>query len=74
MVRINALESTNEVKTHPVQESSGELMTSWRASGRQGVALEHVNVLGLVLVELVVLSADGAHLERISVQLTGFLY
>ena len=71
--KIKLAKVTVKETAYPVQESSWKLMTSWRSSRRNAVALEHVDKPALVLVQLVILPTDGAHLKRIPVQLASFL-
>ena len=59
--------------TDQVEEGTRELVPTRGPARRKTVALDDVDVLALALVEAVVLTSDGAHLEWIAVQLAGFL-
>ena len=59
--------------TDQIQEGPWELVTSRSTTGWQGVALDDVDESTLVPVQVVVLAANGAHLERVAVQLPSFL-
>ncbi len=65
--RVDSRIKKQSLIAYPVQESSGKLMTSWRSSRRNVVALENVYEPTLVLVQMVILSTDGAHFERVAV-------
>ncbi len=59
--------------TDQIQEGPWELVTSRSTTRRQGIALDDVDESALVPVQIVVLAANGAHLERVAVQLPSIL-